>query len=179
VNRQFSIVSFLLALALVLTSCDLSASRTGYARLKLAEFTESYVNVSIILECVDEGEAVLLATFTPTEEDAHLYSMELPKEGIDGLGRPTLIELPPGASMQPAGDLQESVASYIDEVTPDLPALPLYPVGAVTLSLPVMLPEMDAEWVSDKVIITYMACTSTGCYKPVISKLVEVQVPTR
>ena len=86
----------------------------------MAEFTENYVNVSITLERVDEGEALLLATFTPTEQDAHLYSMELPKEGINGLGRPTLIELPPGASMQPAGDLQESVASNIDEFTPDL-----------------------------------------------------------
>ena len=145
----------------------------------MAEFTESYVNVSISLERVDGGEALLSATFTPTEADDHLYSMELPKEGINGLGRPTLIELPAGSSLQPAGDLQESVSSIIDEVAADLPALPVYPAGAVTLSLPVMLPESDAEWVSDAVIITYMACTSNGCHKPVIGKLVELRVPTR
>ncbi len=145
----------------------------------MAEFTENYVNVSITLESDDQGEALLLATFTPTEQDTHLYSMELPKEGINGLGRPTLIELPPGARMQPMGDLHESVASDIDESTLNLPALPVYPAGAVTLSLPVLLPETDAEWVSDAVIITYMACTSNSCHKPVIGKLVEVQVPTR
>ncbi len=178
-NRQFSFVTALLSLALVLTSCDLPVSRSSQDRLELAEFTESYVNVSIILERAGEGETVLKATFTPTEEDAHLYSMELPREGVDGLGRPTLIELPPGASMQVAGDLQESVSSVLDAVATDLPALPVYPSGAVTLSLPVLLPEADGELVTDQLMITYMACTPRGCHKPVLARLVQVQVPTK
>src|SRR4030042_6186551 len=82
------------SLVLTLASCNLPTTKPASASKVLAEFTESYVKVSIVLELGETGYAVLLATFTPTETDAHLYSMELPKEGIDGFGRATLIELP-------------------------------------------------------------------------------------
>lgn len=165
-------------LLLVMAACHPSDENRAAQEMVLAEFTESYVNVSITLEHVEAGKAVLEATFTPTEPDAHLYSMQLPRDGIDGLGRPTLIELPFGEGMRMAGELQESQPSQEDSVASDLPSLPVYPAGPVTLSLAVTLPE-GSGLVNDQVIITYMACTPRGCHKPVMSKLVDVQVPTR
>ena len=167
------------SLVLTLASCNFPTTKPASASKVLAEFTESYVKVSIVLELGETGYAVLLATFTPTETDAHLYSMELPKEGIDGLGRPTLIELPDGARVQVAGELQESLPAEEDEVASDLPALPVYPAGPVTLRLPVQLPKGQGELVDDQVLITYMACTPRGCHKPVFEKLVDVQVPAK
>jgi hypothetical protein len=166
-------------LVLTLASCNFLKTKPDSARKLLAEFTESYVKVSIVLEQGEVGEAVLLATFIPTEADAHMYSMELPKEGIDGLGRPTLIELPDRARMQVAGEMQESLPAEEDEVASDLPALPVYPAGPVTLRLPVLLPGGQGELVDDQILITYMSCTPRGCHKPVFEKLVAVQVPTR
>lgn len=167
------------SLVLMLASCSFSASNPAPTSMVLAEFTESYVKVTISLELGEASEAMLMATFTPTEPDAHLYSMELPKEGVEGLGRPTLIELPKGAHMQVAGELQESVSAVEDAVASDLPALPVYPIGPVTLRLPVLLPEGKGEPVDDQVLITYMVCTPHGCHKPVVGLLVDVQLPVK
>ena len=60
--------------------------------LALASFTENYVSVSIQLEGNDKGEYFLSATFMPPE-GYHLYSKDIPITGVDGLGRPTLLEL--------------------------------------------------------------------------------------
>ena len=166
-------------LPLLLGGCNLPAVEAETENLLLAEFTDSYVNVSIVLERNEAGDAVLAATFSPTESDAHLYSMDLPREGIDGLGRPTLIELPDSALMQEAGELQESLPAEEDEVAADLPALPVYPAGVVILRLPVLLPEAQGGLVNDQVLITYMSCTPRGCHKPVLGKLVDVRVPGR
>ena len=40
----------------------------------------------------EEGILIVRATFSP-EEGYHLYSSSLPRNGIDGLGRPTLVEV--------------------------------------------------------------------------------------
>jgi hypothetical protein len=172
-------ITLVAILVLVLISCHSSGGSVDQRPVRLAEFTESYVHVSIILEPEGQGQAVLTATFTPTEPEAHLYSKDLSRDGINGLGRPTLLELPAGAWMQATGDLVESVSAMPDSVAADLPALPVYPAGAVTLTLPVLLPETGGSLVDDQVLITYMACTPTGCHKPVLAKLVEVQVPGR
>ena len=166
-------------LPLLLGGCNLPAVEAEAENLLLAEFTESYVSVSILLEHSGEEDGVLMATFTPTETDAHLYSMELPLEGIDGLGRPTLLALAPGAFMQVAGELQESQPSEEQVVAPDLPALPVYPAGAVTLRLPILLPEGEGELIADQVLVTYMSCTPRGCHKPVVERLVDVRVPCK
>jgi hypothetical protein len=167
------------SLVLMLASCSFFSSNPAPTSKVLAEFTESFVKVTISLEPGEESEAVLLATFSPIETDAHLYSKELPREGVEGLGRPTLIELPVGAHMQVAGELQESVSAVEDAVAPDLPTLPVYPMGPVTLRLPVLLPEGKGGLVDDQVLITYMVCTPRGCHKPVVGLLVGVRVPVK
>lgn len=143
--------------------------------LPLAAFTEYDVEVSIRLEQDSTGQVFLAATFAPTEADMHLYSKDLPLEGQDGLGRPTLLELVPGSSLQVAGDLTADVEAAIDP--DDSFGLPLYPVGPVILRLPVNLPEGDG-WVDDQVSITYMACTAYACLPPVEGKIIDIRIPS-
>jgi hypothetical protein len=163
-------------LVLLLSACSFPTVRTKTKRIELAEFTESYVHVVIELERTGEGRALLETTFTPTEEDAHLYSMDLPEQGIEGIGRPTRVELPEGAFLQAAGDLQESAEASYNTVADGVPAMLVYPEGAVTLTLPVLLPDEDDLPVNDQVLVTYMACTSTTCHAPVVDKAVDIHL---
>ena len=79
-------------------------------------------------------------------EEAHLYSKDLPITGIDGVGRPTLLELSFESQIKPVGELIESAPSQEPETEPK--ALRVYPVGAVTLSLPIELPP-GTNWVGE------------------------------
>lgn len=144
--------------------------------LVLASFTESRVQVTISLEYDEEG-AALAALFAPTEANAHLYSKDLPRNGVEGLGRPTLLELALDSHLEPRGELQADAVAETIVVAPNLPALPVYPAGPVTLRLPVRLPDEAKETITEQLMITYMACTPKGCYKPVDGKSVEVTIP--
>jgi hypothetical protein len=159
-------------LLLFLASCDPARELQLGSPLNLASFTEHEVTVNIALEVDENGQAWLVATFIP-EKGKHLYSKDLPRNGVDGLGRPTLLELVPGSRLQPAGTLSESVAA----VQADGPVgLLVYPEGPVALRLLVILPE-GAGWFDEQVSVTYMACSSELCCPPVIGKLVSVRVP--
>ena len=142
-------------------------------RISLASFTASYVVVSIYLEANLPGNYALSATFTPPE-GYHLYSKDIPLTGINGLGRPTLLELTSGSLMESNGVLLESVKAETPAFEPR--ELLVYPVGAVTLSLPVDLPP-GMDWVEDELAITYMACSASLCKPPVVGKIVPVQIP--
>lgn len=165
----------LIGLLVLLTSFScLPASKTQVSfPLTLARETENSVTVSIQLIKNNEGGYLLAATFIPLEQ-AHLYSKDLPITGLDGVGRPTLLELPSESQIKSVGELIESVPSQEPAVEPK--ALRVYPVGAVTLSLPVDLPS-GANWVEEFVRVTYMACTESGCKPPVMGKLISIQIP--
>jgi hypothetical protein len=98
----------------VLWACTLfmlfSVSCASTDSIPLASFTENSVAVSIWLEPGDNGSYQLSARFTPPA-GFHLYSKDIPRTGVDGLGRPTLLELPGNAKMQATGQLTESVAA--------------------------------------------------------------------
>jgi hypothetical protein len=145
---------------------------TPAAAYPLASFTESRVTVEIALEVDENGQTWLAAEFTP-EDGYHLYSMDLPRNGVDGVGRPTLLELVSGSRLAAAGSLTESVSAVQD----DGPAgLLVYPAGSVTLRLPVLLPS-GKGWFDEQVSVTYMACRGSQCFRPVVGKLVPVRVP--
>jgi hypothetical protein len=168
-NLRFTLC---LLLFLLLSACNPAQVRFP---LPLASFTESFVTVSIELEQDSAGQFILAATFTPTEANMHLYSKDLPLEGQDDLGRPTLLELVPGSGLQAAGELTADVEPVIDPN--DSFGLPLYPTGPVTLRLPVHLPEGDG-WVDGQVSVTFMACTGLACRAPVIGKVIDIKIPT-
>ena len=169
----FAVSLALLTLTVFTASC---APRLDLARgqtLALASSSENGVDVSISIERTVEGTFLLHATFTPPEGD-HLYSKDIPITGVDGLGRPTLLELTADSKMQSLGSLGESVPAI--QLDFEYQILPIYPAGAVTLSLPISLPP-GTGWVDDSVSVTYMACNDTGCKPPVLGKIIAVRVP--
>ncbi len=147
------------------------------AATRLASLTDSDVRVEVALEGAQAGQAVLAATFTPLEEGLHLYGKDLPRAGVGGVGRPTLLELTPASKMQARGTLADSVAAETEVLVPDTPALAVYPPGAVTLRLAVALPAGPAAGVDDQVSVTYMACNAQGCRRPVVGKVINVHLP--
>jgi hypothetical protein len=142
--------------------------------LELATSVENKVEVTINLTRDESGQFILSATFTPQILGLHLYSKEIPRNGVDGLGRPTLLELAEGSALKANGELIESVVS--SQATLGLNGLLLYPAGPVTLGLPVLLPDGNS-WVNDEVIVTYMACDDRGCRAPVEKKTIAVKIP--
>ena len=155
-----------------LTACVPATDAGAAWPLKLASSTESKVTVDISIERAATGGFVLAATFTPAA-GFHLYSKDLPRGGVDGLGCPTLLELVAGTRLEAAGELTESVSAMQAE-GPD--GLWIYPAGPVTLRLAVALPA-GSGWFDDQVAVTYMACSGSICSPPVIAKPVSLRVP--
>jgi hypothetical protein len=143
--------------------------------LKLATVAENNVEVTIALTRDESGQFILSATFTPQLLNMHLYSKEIPRNGVEGVGRPTLLELSQGSSLKANGDLIESVSSS-QSSSFDPEGLLLYPAGPVTFSLPVSLPDGN-DWVNEEVIVTYMACDDRGCRAPVEQKPISIKIP--
>ncbi|MCC6300263.1 MAG: hypothetical protein IT314_13280 [Anaerolineales bacterium] len=139
----------------------------------LSSFTENDVDISIQLNGDAQGGYFLAATFTPPE-GYHLYGKDIPIAGVDGLGRPTLLELPADSALKATGAILESASALEPEFEPK--ELLAYPLGEVTLSLPVELP-VGNEWVEDSVLVTYMACNENGCKPPVIRKEISIHIP--
>ena len=138
----------------------------------LANFTEKGVTVEIALEQDQARQVWLASTFTPTQPGFHVYSTDLPRGGIDGVGRPTLLEIitPP--------DLHPLVPLQADQPVHDLyfdilqRSFPVYPDGPVTVRLPITKP--DRPVIPIELSVTYMACSDTTCLPPVENKLVSV-----
>jgi hypothetical protein len=135
----------------------------------LAEVTQSFVKVAVSLEADSAGQPVIRATFTPTEQGLHLYSKDMPEEGVNGLGRPTRLDVIAGA-IKPAGPVFSDLSAH------DVDGLPIYPEGPVTLRQPVEI--MGGSNLTAQIEITYMACKTGGeCKVPVQRKRVEIKLP--
>ncbi|MEZ0397383.1 MAG: hypothetical protein ABWK53_13260 [Anaerolineales bacterium] len=174
--RRFHLLLLALIAGLLpgLAACSTSARLEAGQNLPLAAFSQNQVEVEIFLEIDAAGGTCLAATFTPLEDGAHLYALDLPRRGVDGVGRPTLLELPPDSPLQALGPLTASaVASAEDASSPDLRT---YPPGPVTLHLPVALPP-GAAWTETQVSVTYMVCKGGNCRPPVENRLVTVRLP--
>jgi hypothetical protein len=163
------ILLFTILFATALGSCT---SGQGSV-LPLTSFTENDVEVTLSLKQDANGNSVLSATFLPPK-GYHLYSKDIPISGVDGLGRPTLLELTAESLMQATGILGESVKPEKPDFEPK--ELLVYPAGAITLSLPVKLPPGE-DWVEDDLSITYMACSASACKPPVVGKIISVRIP--
>ena len=164
---------YVFLLAVLLSASLVSCSSARNEPISLASFTEHYVDVLIFLEQDSEGKFVLSATFTPPN-GFHLYSKDIPIAGVEGLGRPTLLELPSNSLMNTTGPLVESAKAQVPDFGPQ--ELLVYPAGTVTLHLPVELPPGEG-WVEDEVQVTYMACSASQCKPPVVAKHVLVAIP--
>lgn len=137
----------------------------------LATFTESGVTVEIAAQLKASGQGWLSGTFTPLEAGFHLYSNDLPRTGLNGQGRPTLLDIISPGPIRVTGAL---VANQPTEFYAQ--GLLIYPAGPVTLSWPI-------EWAGNspsattELSITYMACSEEICLKLVADKRVLVEIP--
>jgi len=144
--------------------------------VELASFTERGVHVRLAFEWDVAGGLWLFGTFTPTDADTHLYAKDLPAEGVNGMGRPTRLDVPPGSGFELRGALVADRAAHDDQLPELKTTLSVYPPGAVTLRLPVAVPAARAGKPA-LVSVTYMACGPNGCKPPVIDKRITVVVP--
>lgn len=124
-----------------------------------------------------DAPPALVVTFTPdpADEPLHLYDHALPKTGIAGVGRPTLVALAPDQMVVAAGSL-----ACDREPLPAADALRPYPAGPVCLTLPLRLAD-DADPAGAHIAVdlqlTYMACGTTFCRPPVTDRSVQVTLP--
>lgn len=143
--------------ALLLATCAHAASKPGTAR-----FVANGVEVTIAASAT-----AVRATFRPLRPGFHLYSIDLPRNGIDGLGIPTRLEVRSGLTA--TGPLSADKPVRLLQLQGLNVRLPVYPDGPVTVTLPVKRTSGTAE-----IAITYGACSAGTCLAPVIGKVVPV-----
>lgn len=145
--------------------------------ISLASFTENGVSVEIIYKREQDKQPVLTGVFTPTGKYFHLYSKNLPRGGIQGLGRPTLLEVISTDSIQPTGPLSADKGETSEYYEPLNLSLPIYPDGPVSLQLPIQSISADAE-ITAELSVTYMTCKAGVCLPPVDDKRIAVTIPS-
>lgn len=142
----------------------------------LAAFAKNDVQVEIVLEADAAGLTILAATFTPLRAGFHLYSHALPREGINGAGRPTRLDLPAEIALEPLGQWSANQFTLEDAVEGYSRPFLIYPEGPVTLRLPVRL--TAARDAKATVFVTYMACSSDQqCLPPVMDEPIALTLP--
>jgi len=118
------------------------------------------------------GGGVLEATFTPQHAGFHLYSIALPANGVQGVGRPT--------SLAVGGVLAADGPATANQPVIQLPVagvgtVPVYPDGPVTVSLPVLVTAgaQAVAWVG------FAACSRSTCLPPVTRAAVPLDLAVR
>ena len=128
-------------------------------------FTDQGVTVAMHLS--PDGTK-LLTTFTPQRPGFHLYSVGLPADGIQGLGRPTRVAV--AGALHSRGPLTaESQVRMVPMQGTDV-TFPVYPDGPVTTDLPVSVDSHGAA----QVLVSYAACSAQECLMPVTAHPVQL-----
>jgi hypothetical protein len=119
------------------------------------------VTVVAVLIVEPDGTGHVGATFSPKRPGFHLYSIDLPPGGVNGLGIPTIVSVHGGlrATGEPTADMPVTNLR-IEELDVDLP---VYPDGPVTVTVPVRRTGTERA----EVVVTYGACSLTTCLPPV------------
>jgi hypothetical protein len=176
-------IHVLIALVVMLaTSCHppertYSSSSTFTPGPAIAELTEASVRVVASIEWDDQHRPILRATFTPLEAGFHLYGKDLPPTGIQGVGRPTRLDLPKQSSIRAVGPAFSDVVPHDLQFDAIGAALPIYPEGPVSIRLPVELRPADGGFIA-QLAVSYMACQTNGqCRIPVTNKAIEARIP--
>jgi hypothetical protein len=154
----------LTAVALVLAGCHAQRPRTS------ASFAANGVDVTVVLAAKADGTQEVEATFSPQEPGFHLYSIDLPPEGIDGLGIRTVVTVRGGLSAtgRPTAD---AAVRTLRPAGLDVD-LPVYPDGPVTVTLPVRRTGTDHA----EVLVSYAACSETRCLPPVTDHAIPLDL---
>ncbi len=141
----------------------------------LATVDAGSVRVAIADERDAAGQEWLIGTFTPLREGFHLYSAGLPREGLNGVGRPTLLEIASPDVLAPSGALSADHAAAMLYVPMLADSFPVYPAGPVTLRLPVRRLGAGRR---ATLSLTFMACSENTCLPPIVGRRVTIQLPS-
>jgi hypothetical protein len=115
------------------------------------------------------GRTMIETTFAPERPGFHLYSVDLPDAGINGLGVPTRVRAGDGVlSLGPAVASRQVVKLNIATLGVELP---VYPDGAIVLS---QVASMAPAARRHSVIVSYGACSATTCLAPVQDQVVRL-----
>jgi hypothetical protein len=167
-----------LLLVVILRFINSAIFKHNSPRLELVSCEENDVKVTVFLEYDDKELPLLTALFEPLLKGHHFYSKNTPKTGVDGIGRPTLIELSPNASIVARGNLIESRSAIMDAYTGLAEPLYIYPDGPITLQLPITIPTSNQKSLTETIFVTYMTCSSNGlCTAPVVEKAINITIP--
>ncbi|MCB1232816.1 MAG: hypothetical protein KDN19_21405 [Verrucomicrobiae bacterium] len=128
------------------------------------------VKAAVSAAKLDENWTVIRGVFTPIDPGYHLYSKDLPMEGIEETGRPTYLEITEGAVQ--SGALLADQEPH--EFTQYGVTLPVYHEGAVTLYRLVQ-PKSGATGLT--AALTYMSCSTELCNLPIEGETVSVVLP--
>jgi len=135
------------------------------------------VSVAVSSAWSDDGLLVIRGVFTPDDEGFHLYSNELPRQGVDGIGRPTLIEVDDVEFVKASRPLVASAKAHEHhDSTLDM-TFSLFPDGPVTLYLPLQIKDQPQSPMQLPVKLTYMSCSEMRCNSPVEGAVAEIVVP--
>lgn len=153
---------------------------------RLAQFSDQGVTVVIGVKDRTATQATLVATLTPEQPGFHLYSIDLPADGIQGVGRP--ISLTVQGSLSASGPLAaQTKATTLRLAGTDL-TLPVYPDGPVTVDLPVAIgaqsgatgqsgQSMPGAQSGATALVGYAACSESACLPPVSGHAVQLTLP--
>jgi len=158
-------------------------SKTALAALDYVSVAEPHhdeggrVRVELSAAWSTDGLLVIRGIFTPDDAGFHLYSSSLPKAGVNGLGRPTLIEVADPTEFSDVGPLvsDKRVQTHFDKTTNS--SMQVYPDGAVTLYKGVRFSSLPTSATNIPVQLTYMTCSKARCYSPVEGAIAEITVP--
>ncbi len=161
---------------LVLVSCSAEAGTDS----ALIDHTQNGVRVTVDLVGDATSGFALEATFTPEQDSMHMFDEDLPLDGLDGLGRPTRIDLVGGDAIS-RGEVTADLSPTNLIARPAGEPLPTYPDGPVILRLPIEFTQPSGPGADFdlSVSITYMSCDSHGGCKPPVEGLkFDVTVPS-
>jgi hypothetical protein len=154
----------LMGLAVAVSLLASGCARTGESQQPSdlsGRLDDGGVTVLAMLTVGPDGSGQVRATFSPQRPGFHVYSIDLPPGGVNGLGIPTIVSVHGGLRVtgDPTADMPVRNLR-IEELDVDLP---VYPDGPVTVTVPVRRTGNEQP----EVVVTYGACSLTACLAPV------------
>ncbi|MFE2170237.1 hypothetical protein ACFXB3_35030 [Streptomyces sp. NPDC059447] len=168
--RKARIAAALVPLA-ALVACGGQSTEAGAHDAPTTRFTENGVTVTLTVSDWHAPNGTLTAVFTPEGKGFHLYSTDLPAAGIEGVGRPTAVDVT--GVLRADGKLTASADVRTINVPGVEAPVPVYPDGPVTTTLPI---RADGNGEAT-VLLGYASCSAKeGCTIPVSDRPVHLRV---
>ncbi|MET7391382.1 hypothetical protein ACFYPT_40635 [Streptomyces sp. NPDC005529] len=167
--RRLAVITAVVATA-ALTSCAATGKDAPPSPPPSVTFAENGVTVNLTVIKWKAHNGTVQVKFTPDKAGFHLYSTALPAGGIEGVGRPTAVSFDGGLTASKRPTASEAVRTiHVPGVTG---AVPVYPDGPVTLTVPV-----HASTGKASALVSYASCSITeGCSLPVKNHPVAIHI---